>query len=96
MVLCRSRPADSRGEGGWRSEEQDTFFFFSSSSSSVEVGVSWLNLALELAVVPRYPSRGPPCWTADARLLLWANRVLEVTSDWPKKQKVRNLKLTTD
>lgn len=79
MVPWRSGPVDSRGAGGSRSEE-DRFSF----SSCVEVvDASRLSLALELAVVPRYPSRDAPCWTADTALLLW---VLEVTSDWLKTE----------
>ena len=35
-------------------------------------------MALELAVVPKYPSRSAPCWAAEPRLRL---RVLEVTSE---------------
>lgn len=46
------------------------------------MGGSWLSFALELAVVPRYPSRGAPCWTADVMLLVWAAVVM---SGWLKK-----------
>ena len=89
MVLWRSGPAGSRRAGGCRSEEEeeDRFSFSSWSSSWVEeeeVGGSWLSLALELAVVPRYPRRGgAPCWAADTR-------VLEVTSDWLQRRSVTN------
>lgn len=83
-MLWRSRPADSSGAGAWRSEEEDSFSC--SSSWLEEVGGSRLSLALELAVVPKYPSRDAPCWTADTTLLLWAPRVQEVTSGWLKKK----------
>ena len=46
-------------------------------------------MALELAVVPKYPSSGAPCWTEGIKLLLWAVRVLEGTTNGLKK-KVRN------
>ncbi|KAF3848275.1 hypothetical protein F7725_021303 [Dissostichus mawsoni] len=51
----------------WRSR-----FSFSSEAGS------WAFLALELAVVPKYPSRGAPCWATEPRLRL---RALEVTSE---------------
>lgn len=58
----------------WRSEEVERLSLSSSWELEVlEEGGPWLTLALELVVVPRYLSRGAPCWTAA--------RVLEVTSD---------------
>lgn len=45
-----------------------------------------MSLALELAVVPRYPSRGTSGWTA-GRLLSWASGVPEVKSAWLKYNK---------
>lgn len=52
---------------------------------------SWLSFARELAVVPRYPSRGGACWTVEATLLR-AGRFLEEASE----QQTNGQKLKSD